>query len=83
MSTANPQRPVQLQVYTAKAWKTVMHFDAGDVAAATKVQLSVSALHEVDTSTNWRITTIGRSPAVLGGLSKSTYGLWTFPKGAL
>lgn len=82
MSTTTQQRPVQLQVNTAGSWKTVLRFDASDVAAVTQVQLSVSSLHELDTSTNWRIATIDRSPTVLWGLSKSTYGLWIGPKEA-
>lgn len=76
MKSANQKRPVQLQVNTAGAWKTVLKFDAGDDTATTQVQHAVALLHEQDTSTKWRITTIDRHPIVLRAVSASTYGIW-------
>lgn len=74
--TAPATRPVQLQVNLAGAWKTVLQFDAGDCAAAAKVQEGAQLLHEAAPVTGWRITTTDRQPIVLRYLSRSTYGMW-------
>lgn len=68
-------RPVQLQVNTAGAWKTVVLFDAGDDVAAEKVQQGAQLLHEA-TGSNWRIATRDRLPLVLRHMGKNTFGLW-------
>ena len=69
-------RPVQLQANVAGAWKTVLYFDAGDDAAAEKVQQGVVMLNEAAPDTAWRITTRGALPEVLRHLGKNTYGIW-------
>jgi hypothetical protein len=65
---------LQLQLNNKGAWKTVVAFGQQDME---DVKRSAQALHAVDTSTNWRITTgAGRSPGVLSYLGRNTYGLW-------
>lgn len=76
MSSATQPRPVQLQVKTAGAWKTVVRFDAGNDLVATQIQEAAQVLHEADPSTYWRIATDERSPDVLRYMGKNTYGLW-------
>ncbi|MBS0401096.1 MAG: hypothetical protein JSS18_01225 [Proteobacteria bacterium] len=71
-----PIRPVQLQVNTAGAWKTVLHFNASDDMAAAQVQEAVEVLYQVDQRTRWRITTCDRVPLVLRHLGSHTYGVW-------
>lgn len=73
--TMTTSRPVQLQVNTAGAWKTVLQFDAGDDAVADKVQQGALLLHEA-TGSNWRIATRDRLPVVLRHLGRNTYGMW-------
>jgi len=69
-------RPAQLQVNLAGAWKTVLKFDAGDDAAAEKVQQGAVLLYEADPHSNWRIATAERWPTVLRCMGRSTYGIW-------
>ena len=69
-------RPVQLQVNTNGAWKTVVAFDAGNDLAAEEVQRAVELLFRADQTTQWRIATPARSPIVLRMLSRATYGIW-------
>ncbi|MDH0494281.1 hypothetical protein [Comamonas aquatica] len=76
MSSVAQLRPVQLQVNTAGAWKTVVRFDAGNDLVATQIQESAQVLHEADPSTYWRIATNERSPDVLRHMGKNTHGLW-------
>lgn len=76
MSTADTKRPVQLQVNTNGAWKTVARFDACDEARVQAVQRAARELHEADPGTDWRIATAERHPVVLMGMSRGTYGLW-------
>ncbi|MBB2777047.1 UNVERIFIED_ORG: hypothetical protein HNP28_002370 [Comamonas terrigena] len=76
MSSAAQPRPVQLQVNTAGAWKTVVRFDAGNDLVATQIQEAAQVLHEADPSTYWRIATTERSPDVLRHMGKSTHGIW-------
>jgi hypothetical protein len=78
----NTTRPVQLQVNLAGAWKTVLHFDAGDAIASDKVQQGALMLHEAAPNADFRIATRERHPVVLRHLSKGTYGLWMDSKGA-
>lgn len=68
--------PAQLQVNTAGAWKTVLHFDAGDDAAAEKVQQGALLLHEAAPGSSWRIATREHLPVVLRHLGRNTYGIW-------
>ena len=75
MSTEK-QRPAQLQVNTAGAWKTVVSFDAGSDLAAAQVQEAAQVLHQVDPAPYWRITTAERHPVVLLHMGRSTHGLW-------
>lgn len=72
----NISRPVQLQVNTAGAWKSVLQFDAGNADAVAVVHQAVAMLHEVDPSSKWQIATLGKPPTVLARLNKNTYGLW-------
>lgn len=72
--------PVQLQLNTNGAWKTVARFDAGDEARAQAVQRAARELHEADPATDWRIATAERHPVVLMRMSRSTYGLWMNPE---
>ena len=81
-ATAPTPKPVQLQANLAGAWKTVLYFDAGDDAAAEKVQQGVVMLNEAAPDTAWRITTRGSLPEVLRHLSKGTYGIWMDKKHA-
>lgn len=76
MSTSEKLRPVQLQVNTAGAWKTVVRFDAGNDMAATQIQQAAQVLYEADPTTYWRIATTERSPDVLRHMGKNTHGLW-------
>lgn len=76
MSKAEISRPVQLQVNTAGAWKTVVRFDAGNDLAAAQIQQAAQVLHEADPSTYWRIASAERSPDVLRQMGKNTHGLW-------
>lgn len=76
MNSAAQTRPVQLQVNTAGAWKTVVRFDAGNDLVATQIQRAAQVLHEADPSTYWRIATNERSPDVLRHMGKNTHGLW-------
>ena len=76
MNSVAQTRPVQLQVNTAGAWKTVVRFDAGNDLVATQIQQAAQVMHEADQSTYWRIATNERSPDVLRHMGKSTYGLW-------
>lgn len=69
-------RPVQLQVNTAGAWKTVVRFDAGNGLAAIQIQEAAQVMYEADPSTYWRIATVERSPDVLRHMGKNTHGLW-------
>ena len=75
-SATSTPRPVQLQANLAGAWKTVLYFDAGDDAAAEKVQQGVVMLNEAAPDTAWRITTPGSLPEVLRHLGKNTYSIW-------
>ena len=75
-------RPVQLQVNLAGAWKTVLHFDAGNVTAAEQVQQGALMLHEAAPNTSFRISTRDRLPVVLRHLSKGTYGMWMTAHGS-
>lgn len=75
-ATTPTAKPVQLQANLAGAWKTVLYFDAGDDAAAEKVQQGVVLLNEAAPDTAWRITTRGALPEVLRYLAKGTYGIW-------
>jgi hypothetical protein len=76
MSTPETSRPVQLQVNTAGAWKTVVRFDAGNDLAAEQIQQAAQVLYEADPGTYWRIATNERSPDVLRHMGKSTHGIW-------
>lgn len=69
-------RPVQLQVNTNGAWKTVLPFDAGNAAAAELVEQGTQMLFEASGKVSFRVATCDRHPAVLRQLSASTYGLW-------
>ena len=73
---ATTDRPVQLQANLAGAWKTVLHFDAGDEDAHAKVEEGARLLHEACPKVAFRIATAERSPAVLRYIGKSTYGVW-------
>ena len=68
--------PVQLQANLAGAWKTVLHFDAGDDSASLQVQRGAQMLHEASPGTSWRIATRDAQPLVLRHMGKNTYGLW-------
>lgn len=69
-------RPMQLQVNTAGAWKTVMTFGHGE-ETMERVKQAAQALHEVSPDSAWRITTTrDRSPTVLAHMGKNTDGLW-------
>lgn len=82
MLAESTNRPVQLQVNLAGAWKTVLHFDAGDATAAAQVQQGAVMLHEAAPITSFRIASQDRHPVVLSAMSKSTYGIWMDAKGA-
>lgn len=82
MPADNTTRPVQLQVNLAGAWKTVLHFDAGDAIAADQVQQGALMLHEAAPITSFRIATRDSHPTVLRHMGKSTYGIWMDSKGA-
>jgi hypothetical protein len=69
-------RPVQLQVNLAGAWKTVLHFDAGNAMAAVQVQQGALMLFEAAPNASFRIATQERHPTVLRHMGKSTYGIW-------
>lgn len=75
-ATEPTERPAQLQANLAGAWKTVLTFDAGDDAAAEKIQQGALLLHEASPATSYRITTRDRYPVVLCHLGKNTYGIW-------
>ena len=79
----NTTRPVQLQVNLAGAWKTVLHFDAGNDVAAGQVQQGALMLFEAAPSASFRIATQERHPTVLRHMGKSTYGIWIDSKGAV
>lgn len=74
------EQPVQLQVNSAGAWKSVLQFDASNKVAAEKIQQAVTMLHEAAPGTSWQIATIDRPPVVLRYLGKSSYGIWMFRK---
>lgn len=76
MSDELTARPVQLQVNTNGAWKTVLRFDASDKGDWLNVRLAVAQLHEADPESSWRIATQCRPTVVLSHLGKSTYGIW-------
>ena len=76
MSAPEAARPVQLQVNTNGAWKTVARFDACDQPKVDAATQAATALHEVDKHVGWRIATVDRHPVVLMAMSLSTYGLW-------
>lgn len=70
-------RPVQLQVNTTGAWKTVLQFDAGNATAAEQVKQGAQMLHEACSGRSaFRIATCDRHPLVLSHMGGSTYGLW-------
>lgn len=69
-------RPVQLQVNTSGAWKTVARFDAGDEHAVTEAQTGALYLYSADRRTMWRIATVDRHPVVLRQMDAGTKGLW-------
>jgi len=75
-------RPVQLQVNLAGAWKTVLHFDAGNATATEQVQQGALMLYEASPAASFRIATQDRHPVVLSAMGKSTYGIWMDAKGA-
>lgn len=75
--------PVQLQVNTAGAWKTVLKFDAGNDDAVAVVHQAVAMLHEVDPSSKWQIATDSNPPTALARLGEGTYGLWIERKEAV
>ncbi len=83
MATADTTRPVQLQVNTNGAWKTVLQFDAGNAAAAEQVHRGSLMLFEASGRVSFRLATCERHPLVLRHLSASTYGLWMDAKGAV
>ena len=74
--SAAETRPVQLQINTNGAWKTVARFDVGDGLKVAAVQQAACDLHQVDTRTDWRIATAERHPAVLMCMGHNTSGLW-------
>lgn len=69
-------RPVQLQVNLAGAWKTILHFDAGNAVAVGQVQQGALMLYEAAPNTSFRIATHDRSQTVLSHMGRSTYGIW-------
>ncbi len=70
-------RPVQLQVNTNGAWKTVLKFDAGNANAAGQVQQAAQMLHEASGGRSaFRIATIDPHPMVLRHMGQNTYGIW-------
>lgn len=82
MPADNTARPVQLQVNLAGAWKTVLHFDAGDAVAAERVQQGALMLHEAIPNASFRIATRDGHQTVLRHMGRSTYGIWMDAKGA-
>lgn len=83
MPAENTTRPVQLQVNLAGAWKTVLHFDAGNDTAASQVQQGALMLYEAAPNCSFRIATHDRHQTVLRHMGKSTYGIWIDSKGAV
>lgn len=69
-------RPLQLQVNLNGAWKTVLHFDAGDDQASSLVQRGALTLHAAALNTHWRISTRDSYPIVLCYLNTDTDGEW-------
>lgn len=69
-------RPVHLQVNLNGAWKTVLHFDAGDDPASDLAQKGAQTLHLASPATSWRISTRESYPIVLCHLGKDTGGAW-------
>ena len=67
---------LQLQVNLAGAWKTILHFDAGDDSVSLQVQRAAQMLHEVSPGTKWRIATHDAPPLVLYHMGNNTGGLW-------
>lgn len=77
MPADNTTRPAQLQVNLAGAWKTILHFDAGNATASEQVQQGAQMLHEAAPSTtSFRIATRDRHPVVLHYLESGNYGFW-------
>ena len=74
------QRPAQLQVNTAGAWKTVVTFDASSDLEAAQIQEAVEVLHQVDQKPSWRIATVDSPSTSLRHLSRSTNGHWVDTK---
>jgi len=70
----------QLQAKNAGAWKTVLHFDEGDVVAAMLVRDGALALHRTAPSTSFRVVTLDKPPVVLRYLEKSNHGSWADTK---
>ena len=78
---ATDTRPVQLQVNTNGAWKTVLQFDAGNATASEQVQQGALMLYEASPAASFRIATRDSHPYVLRHMGKSTYGIWIDAKG--
>lgn len=70
------ERPSQLQVNLNGAWKTVLHFDAGDDQASDLAQRGAMTLHAAAPNTHWRIATRDSYPIVLRHLGTDTDGEW-------
>lgn len=83
MATADTTRPVQLQVNTNGAWKTVLRFDASNDAAAELVQQGAQMLYEASGSVSFRIATCDSHPLLLRHLGANTYGLWVGAHGVV